>query len=78
MRCRGGFQTRPYADVKLFKTFAIRLWAMIANNKKLAAKLAELERKIENPGGDIQTLFAAIRQLMIPPDPPRRKIGFHP
>jgi hypothetical protein len=38
--------------------------------------LIELERKIEGHDEHIRTLFEAIRQLMAPPDPPRKQIGF--
>jgi hypothetical protein len=36
-----------------------------------------LERKIENHDENIRSLFDAIRQLMTPPETPRREIGFH-
>ena len=42
----------------------------------LADKLSELERKIENHDYEIKSIFEAIRQLMAPPEPPRRRIGF--
>ena len=46
-------------------------------NKILAHKLADLERKIEGHDASIRNLFDAIRQLMTPPEKPRREIGFH-
>lgn len=57
------------------RTF-VRLRETLALNKDLAQKFAELERKIEGHDASIRTLFDAIRQLMAPPDPPRRQIGF--
>ncbi len=64
-------------NIAIIKTF-VRFREMIVSNKVLAAKLAELEGKIENQGKDIKTLFAAIHQLMTPPDIiPQKKIGFH-
>ena len=63
-------------NIAIIKTF-VRLREMIVSNKLLAAKLAQLEAKIENQGGDIKTLFAAIHQLMTPPPPPpKKRIGF--
>jgi hypothetical protein len=63
-------------NISIIKTF-LRLREMIVSNKLLAAKMAELEHKLENQGKDIKTLFDAIRQLMTPPESPRRQIGFH-
>jgi len=57
----------------------VRLRQMLATNKELAAKLAELERKVASHDGHIQSLFDAIRQLM-EPEPSKagpRRIGFH-
>ena len=49
---------------------------MIGTHKEMAAKLAELERKVASHDGDIGALFEAIRQLMTPPETKKRKIGF--
>jgi hypothetical protein len=49
---------------------------MIGAHKEMAAKLAELERKVANHDGNIRALFEAIRQRMAPPEPKKRKIGF--
>jgi len=38
--------------------------------------LAQLERKIGKHDDEIKTIFNAIRQLMVPPEPKKRKIGF--
>ncbi len=54
----------------------VRLRQMIGTHKEMAAKLAELERKVASHGGNIKALFEAIRQLMAPPKPGRRPIGF--
>jgi len=40
-------------------------------------KLSQLERKIEKHDTEIQTIFEAIRQLMVVSEKPKRKIGFH-
>jgi ORF6N domain len=56
----------------------VRLRELLSTHKELAAKLAELERKVSSHDGAIQSLVAAIRQLMAPPPtPPGRRIGFH-
>ena len=54
----------------------VRLRQMVGAHKEVAAKLAELERKVASHDGNIRALFEAIRQLMAPPEPKKRKIGF--
>ena len=47
---------------------------MIASNRDLARRLDGLEKKYD---GQFKIVFEAIRQLMTPPESPKRKIGFH-
>jgi hypothetical protein len=55
----------------------VRLRAMLATNKDLAARFAELERKVASHDTHIQSLFDAIRELMTPVEPPLKpRIGF--
>jgi ORF6N domain len=54
----------------------VRLREILASNRMLAEKFAELERKVAGHDGHIQSLFEAIRQLMRPPTTPGRRIGF--
>ena len=63
-------------NIAIMRAF-VRLRETLALHKDLAQKLADLERKVENQDESIQTLFEAIRQLMSPPDTPRKEIGFH-
>jgi hypothetical protein len=44
--------------------------------KELAARLNELERTVINQDGHIKALFQAVRELMAPPEPKKRRIGF--
>jgi hypothetical protein len=46
---------------------------MLASNAQLARKLADLEKKYD---AQFKVVFDAIRQLMTPPEPNKRKIGF--
>jgi hypothetical protein len=56
----------------------VRLRKLLATHQELAQKLDELERKVASHDEAIQTLVAAIRQLMEPPaTAKRRQIGFH-
>lgn len=52
----------------------VRLRQMLASNAELARKLAALENKYD---AQFKIVFDAIRQLMSPPEPKRREIGFH-
>ena len=52
----------------------VRLRQMLASNAELARKLAALENKYD---AQFKVVFDAIRQLMSPPEPKRREIGFH-
>jgi hypothetical protein len=54
----------------------IRLRHTVELQKDLMAKLEELERAVTAHDSNIKTLFAAVRQLMAPPEPKKRKIGF--
>ncbi|MDO8446249.1 MAG: hypothetical protein Q7T53_09130 [Deltaproteobacteria bacterium] len=62
-------------NVEIMRTF-VRLRKMLSSNKELAHKLAEHERKIERHDGEIKVIFDAIRGLMTPPEPKKKKIGF--
>ena len=60
----------------------VRLRELLATHKELAAKLNELERRVEHKLDShdqaIAGLISTLRQLMSPPEPKRRPIGFVP
>lgn len=62
-------------SINIIKAF-VKLREMLSTNKELAHKLDQLERKIEKHDEEIKLIFDAIRQLMIPPEPKRKRIGF--
>jgi hypothetical protein len=65
------------ASVRVVRAF-VRLREMVAANAQLAAKLEELERRLDSHDEAIVDLFAALKQLLEPSEPPkRREIGFH-
>jgi hypothetical protein len=64
------------ASVRVVRAF-VRLREMVAGNAGLAAKLVELERRLDSHDKSIANLFQAIRQLLTPPPKPKREIGFH-
>ena len=63
-------------NIAIMRAF-VRLREALSVNRELAAKLAELEHRIAGHDEHIEALFDAIRQLMTPPDPPPKQIGFH-
>jgi hypothetical protein len=54
----------------------VRLRHTVELRKDVMAKLEELERAVTAHDSNIRSLFAAVRQLMAPPEPKKRKIGF--
>jgi phage regulator Rha-like protein len=62
-------------NITIMRAF-VKLREMLSTHKELAHKLEQLERKIEKHDEEIKVIFDAIRQLMTPPEPKRKKIGF--
>jgi hypothetical protein len=56
----------------------LRLREMLATHKALAAKLAELEQRLETHDHKIVEIVKAIHVLAMPPEKPARQIGFRP
>lgn len=54
----------------------IQLRDLLASNKELAQKFAELERKVSTHDQTITGIIKTIRELMNPPEPKKRPIGF--
>ena len=60
-------------NIEIMRAFVrIRQW--LASNAELARKLAKLEKKYD---AQFRVVFDAIRELMRPPAPPRKRIGFN-
>jgi hypothetical protein len=54
----------------------VQLRELLASNAELARRLDELEGKLEHHDEAITAILSAIRELMNPPTPKRRGIGF--
>jgi hypothetical protein len=64
-------------EMSVFVVMAfVRMRRALTNNRQVLAKLVEVERRLESHDTDIQDVMEAIRELINPPDPPRRRIGF--
>ncbi len=64
-----------HVNIAIMRAF-VKLREFAASHKNLATKLEQLERKVGGHDGQIRSLFDAIRQLMEPPTPKSRRIGF--
>lgn len=60
-------------NIEIVRTF-VGLRKFLASHEDLLIKLNELEKKYDY---QFQIVFDAIRELVTPPDPNRRIIGFH-
>ncbi len=54
----------------------VHLREMVSQNRQIVAKLDELEQRLEKHDSDITELIEAVKQLMVPPEPSCRPIGF--
>ncbi len=59
-------------NIEIMRTF-VRLRRILASHAELARKLDSLDKKYD---AQFKVVFDAIRQLMTPPEPKRRPIGF--
>ena len=61
-----------HVNIEIMRTF-VRLRHMLRANADLARRLAAMEQRHDR---QFKVVFEAIRQLMVPPVPRRRQIGF--
>ena len=61
-----------HVNIQIMRTFT-KLREMLASNKELAKRLDEMEKKYDS---QFKGVFYAIRQLMVAPEPKKKKIGF--
>jgi hypothetical protein len=59
-------------NILIMRAF-MQLRQMISSHKDLLRKVEEMEKKYDE---QFQVVFEAIKQLMTPPEKPKRKIGF--
>jgi len=60
-------------NIEIMRAF-VRLRRVLASNAEMARKLDALEKKYD---AQFKVVFDAIRQLMMPPQPKKRRLGFH-
>lgn len=59
-------------NIEIMRTF-VRLRQLLASNEELARRLDAIENKYDQ---QFRVVFDVIRELMTPPAPKRRRIGF--
>ncbi len=60
-------------NIAIMRTF-VQLRRLMDSNRDLARKIESLEKKYDE---QFSAVFAAIKELISQPEPPRRRIGFH-
>jgi hypothetical protein len=63
-------------NIAIMRAF-VRLRQTLDANRELARKFDQLERRVGKHDEEIAAILETIRQLMAPPEKPRRQIGFH-
>lgn len=61
-------------NIQIMRTFT-RLRELIMSHKELQRKIEAMERKYDK---QFQVVFTAIKQLLVPPEKPKGRIGFRP
>ncbi len=59
-------------NIAIMRAF-VKLREMLSEHRELARKLDKMEKRYD---AQFKAVFDAIRELMIPPDKPKKKIGF--
>lgn len=62
-------------NIAIMRAF-VKLRQALDGNRELAAKFADLEKRVGKHDKEIGAIIEAIRQLMSPPEKPKREIGF--
>jgi phage regulator Rha-like protein len=65
-------QRAIHVNIQIMKAFT-RLREMVLSHKDLQRKIEEMEKKYDE---QFQTVFEAIKQLLEPPEKPKKRIGF--
>src|SRR4051812_27443437 len=63
-------------NIAIMRAF-VKLRETLDNNRELGRKFSELQHRVGKHDEEIAAIIDAIRQLMAPPERPRREIGFH-
>jgi hypothetical protein len=62
-----------HVNIQIMRAFT-KLREMMLSHKELQQKISAMEQKYDE---QFRGVFEAIRQLLEPPEKPKRRIGFH-
>ena len=62
-------------SIKIIDVF-VKLREMLLTHKDILLKLEQFERQAVQNSEDIQMIFAALKELLNPPQEPRLRIGY--
>jgi phage regulator Rha-like protein len=62
-------------SIKIIDVF-VEIREMLLTHKDILLKLDQLEKQVTQNSEDIRMIFAALKQLLTPPESPRQRIGF--
>jgi len=76
LSCMLNSPTAIQVNIRIMRVYA-KLREMALTHKDILLKLEQLENKVSQNTDDIQMIFSALKQLLVPEPMPRRKIGFN-
>ena len=68
--------TAIQVNIRIMRVYA-KLREMLLTHKDILLKLEQMESQVLQNTDDIQMIFSALKQLVDPANPPRRRIGFN-
>ncbi len=70
-------ETAIQVNIQIIRLFT-KMKQLILDNKDLWMKIEKIEQHLLKNDGEIQTIFAYLKKLLIPENKPRNPIGFKP
>jgi hypothetical protein len=64
-----------HVNIRIIRVFS-KMRELLITHKDIVLQLEKIETKLSKHDKDIQLIFQYLKQLLNPPQPPRRKIGF--
>ncbi|HMK27650.1 MAG TPA: ORF6N domain-containing protein [Chitinophagaceae bacterium] len=68
-------ETAIRVHIQIIRVFA-KMRELLLTHKDILLQLEKIEKKLTGHDEDIKLIFQYLKQLLNPPQPPRRKIGF--
>ncbi len=68
-------ETAIRVHIQIIRVFA-KMRELLLTHKDILLQLERIEKKLTGHDEDIKLIFQYLKQLLSPPQPPRRKIGF--